>query len=212
MRIYRCFSEGSDDLAERVYQLRDTGVDRVAEFKTVEPDVRQLLVLSLNFYSFELANSTEADAGEERRLGEQLGRWCGLGRLRANREVWGTVRGSLLLFAGALELELRRMVVGGKLVGPQELDELERATQEMAQAFWAAHSYCQKVTTILTHLRIYWLNMQARQGERLVGLIGMVVADHRNKPQLLTLDTRITLLYNCLKTLLGAKELEGRQA
>ena len=102
--IYRCFSSRPDDLLDQIDQIKQAALQRIEEFKTVERELREVLVLSLEFYCFELANSTESTISEERRLVAKLDNWCGLTRIRRNKAVWKEVQGNLLLFAGCIEL------------------------------------------------------------------------------------------------------------
>ena len=69
----------------------------------------------------------------------------------------------------------------------------------------AAEEYSKVVMTILTHLMIHKLNSNTTPAQKIAQLCSMVVRETESHPQLLTLDTKVAILYNCLKTLLGMK-------
>lgn len=88
---------------------------------------------------------------------------------------------------------------------------MERRLRELANNYGFAEHYSRKVATILCHLKIFNINTNSKINDRLSEIIKLLISDCVIKPQLLTLDSRITLLYNCLKILLGVKQLSKHQ-
>lgn len=110
-----------------------------------------------------------------------------------------------------LELHVRYLVVSKKVVGVEELSALERRVRDLAATYPFAVYYCRKLLTILCHLKVYNLNATAKENDRFVEMLRILIVDSPNKPQILTLDSKIMLLYNSLKVLLGSKVLSRQQ-
>lgn len=60
-------------------------------------------------------------------------------------------------------------------------------------------------------MKVYSLNGNMKDGDRLVELLRILITDCTVLPQLASLDCKIMLLYNCLKLMLGVKQLSKFQ-
>lgn len=63
----------------------------------------------------------------------------------------------------------------------------------------------------MSHLKVYCLNAGVRQADRLVELLRVLIVDCSSQPRVVTIDCKITLLYNCLKTMLAVKCFSPQQ-
>lgn len=73
-----------------------------------------------------------------------------------------------------------------------------------------SHQYAKSILSILSHLIIYKLNAYATPEEKLANFCGALSRDETEAVKLLTIETRIALLYNCLKTILGGRSITKR--
>ena len=74
----------------------------------------------------------------------------------------------------------------------------------------AAKKYSKKIITIIIHLMIHRLNTTSTFLEKINEFCSMFVRETDSHPKLLTLDTKVAILYNCLKTLIGIKSINKR--
>ena len=80
-----------------------------------------------------------------------------------------------------------------------------RIVRELSQEYPIAIFYYKKIYTILCHLKIYTLNIHSNKNDRILEIGKIIIEDsHRESHQkLLTLNTKIVVLYNFLKNIVG---------
>jgi len=70
---------------------------------------------------------------------------------------------SLILCTSFMELQLKRIIALKRVANLSDLHELKLKLREIAYAHPVAYQYCKKAFTILSHLKLYNLNVTAKQ-------------------------------------------------
>ncbi len=83
--------------------------------------------------------------------------------------------------------------------------------KEVAGSFEIAKYFCKKLLALICHLKVYYLNATIGTNNKLTDIFHVLISDYETRMNLLTLDCKIMLLYNCLKTLLGLKQLSREE-
>lgn len=208
--IFRHLAARDGEWSLAVAREKSSYADRLRQTAGVPLIIVSILEMAMEYFVFEVVNSTEVALEQERKLAK------GLEKLPTAVEFaragdWATVCSSLTLVTAYLELQLKKILSQKRVVGVAELKELGRQVMQLRESFPVSESYCQRAYGILCHLQIYTLNTTARREERLLSLLHLLTADAALSSPLLSLDTQIVLLYNCLKNLLGSKVLSVLQ-
>jgi hypothetical protein len=136
----------------------------------------RLLEVSMEHFAFEVNNLGEADPSQEKWLNKLVENTVESAHFHS-AAFWNSIKGSLLLATTYLELHLKALLIRKKLRPLEELNALEKRARETASSFAVALWFCRKVVTVVSHLKVYCLNAGARQTDRLVELLRVLIVD-----------------------------------